>query len=603
MKKSISIKLAFVIGILLILTLVVGLMAFFQTRYVNDKIKQIADIDHNTSVTAYQMEINIVGTSFAVLRYLHEHDTTLLVTIEKEEKDFNIFQNNYREILQTPKIKKLGQEVEKSHSEFIHLSKVLISMENQQSEKIEMLQGNLAELNRFLEEKIQDSIKKLDLNKYRKLKAALKMQVNANHINRNLENYLRTHQERFKDGIIQNQKDFRTNFGSYMRYTHSDRKQQLLATARNKFNETVELSKAIMNVELIKEESLLQFELTQKQLVVLLERQILILAQRNLIKAKEDALDASRNSMSVITIILIAGLLFGSIMSVIFARHISRPLKQLVQITNLVAKGDFSQKVRVASEDELGILGRSFNLMIDELDRIKQQQAKLLLKLEKSNNELNDFAYVVSHDLKAPLRAISTISDWVVTDYIDKLDQNGIDQLHLLKDRVKRMQDLIDGILKYSRIGRQEEEKEIIDIRQLLIDTLQLINKPDNIEINILDGFPTLSCQRVRIQQVFLNLIENAVKYMDKPKGIINVKCKEERDQYVFSVSDNGPGIEEKYFEKIFQMFQTLRPIDEKESTGIGLTIVKKIIENAGGKIWVESEIGKGSTFYFTIVK
>ncbi len=253
MRKKISIKLTFVIGILLTLTLVVGLMAFFQTEYVNGKIKQIADIDHNTSITAYQMEINVVGTSFAVLRYLHEHDTSLLITLKKEGADFNTFQQNYHNILQTTQIRELGLQVESTHSKFIELSKNLIEQENIQSEKIQNLQDNLNKLNNFLEEKIQDSIKKFDVNRYKKLKAALKMQVNANHINKNLENYLRTHREDYKKAIIENQREFKQNLKIYLFYTHSDKKQLWLAMAKEKFNQTADLSVDIISIEQVKE--------------------------------------------------------------------------------------------------------------------------------------------------------------------------------------------------------------------------------------------------------------------------------------------------------------------------------------------------------------
>ncbi|MGA1980700.1 MAG: ATP-binding protein [Sedimentisphaerales bacterium] len=240
---------------------------------------------------------------------------------------------------------------------------------------------------------------------------------------------------------------------------------------------------------------------------------------------------------------------------------------------------------------------------ITENKKAEQRQAQLLKQLEKINQELEDFAYIVSHDLKAPLRGIKTVAEWISTDYADKLDDNGKEQMKLLVGRVDRMHNLIDGILQYSRVGRVEEEKVVVNLNELVTEVVDLIAPPENITITVENELPVIKCEKTRITQVFQNLLSNAVKYMDKPQGRIKVGCVEENSFWKFSVADNGPGIEEKHFEKIFQLFQTLTPRDEFESTGIGLTIIKKIVEMYGGKTWVQSKVGSGSTFFFTLPK
>ena len=224
-------------------------------------------------------------------------------------------------------------------------------------------------------------------------------------------------------------------------------------------------------------------------------------------------------------------------------------------------------------------------------------------KIKSINGELKDFAYVVSHDLKAPLRGVSTITNWLAADYADKLDENGKEQLELLLSRVERMHNLIDGVLQYSRVGSRQEEKVPIELNELIPEVIDTIAPSEDIEITIENQLPEITFGRTRITQVFQNLISNAVKYMDKPQGQIKINCVEEEGFWKFSVADNGPGIEEKYFERIFKMFQTLIAKDEFESTGVGLTVVKKIVEMYGGRIWVESTLGEGSTFYFTLPK
>jgi PAS domain S-box-containing protein len=260
--------------------------------------------------------------------------------------------------------------------------------------------------------------------------------------------------------------------------------------------------------------------------------------------------------------------------------------------------------VRQKKEDYIIAVARD----ITERKQAEERQAKLIQelkstnqKVESINQELKDFAYIVSHDLKAPLRGIKTLADWISTDYADKLDKEGAEQMNLLLARVGRMHNLIDGVLQYSRVGRVKEDKVRVDLNELIPDIIDMVAPPESIAITVENRLPVVECEKTCIMQVFQNLLSNAVKYMDKPKGQITIGCVEEDGFWKFSVADNGPGIEEKHFERIFRIFQTLSPRDEFESTGIGLTVIKKIVELQGGRIWVESRVGQGSTFFFTL--
>jgi len=240
---------------------------------------------------------------------------------------------------------------------------------------------------------------------------------------------------------------------------------------------------------------------------------------------------------------------------------------------------------------------------ITERRQAEEKQSTLIRKLSDVNQELRDFAYVVSHDLKAPLRAIRTLADWLTTDYQDKLDSQGKENLQLLGSRVDRMHNLIDGVLQYSRVGRTEQGTKPVDLGRLLPEIVADLGVPEHISIQVEGDLPTVEADPTRITQVFQNLLSNAIKYMDKPQGNITVGCVEEGDFWRFSISDNGPGIAAKDFERIFKLFQTLTRRDDSESTGVGLTIARKIVELYGGRIWVESEVGQGSTFFFTFPK
>ena len=267
------------------------------------------------------------------------------------------------------------------------------------------------------------------------------------------------------------------------------------------------------------------------------------------------------------------------------------------------------EAIRNGAEDYL-VKGKSLEFALVriiryavERKRAERNLSKLLKDLEDTNRELNDFASIVSHDLKAPLRGIKTLAEWIMEDNIDRLTEEGKEQMELLADRVDRMHKLIDGILHYSRVGRQKEQTSTVHLDTLVPEIWDMLSAPVDIHFCIEGELPVVVCEHTRISQVFQNLLSNAVKYMDKPEGRVRVGCVEDEDMWKFHVSDNGPGIAEKYYEKIFKMFQTLSATDAFESTGVGLTVVKKIVEMYGGGIWLESEVGAGTTFYFTFPK
>ena len=245
--------------------------------------------------------------------------------------------------------------------------------------------------------------------------------------------------------------------------------------------------------------------------------------------------------------------------------------------------------------------------------RAEERQAQLLKQVEAANEELSEFAHVVSHDLKAPLRAIDSLAKWLASDYRDKFDDAGRDQLDLLLGRVKRMHDLIDGILEYSRAGRIREQVVEVNLAEVVPEVIDLLAPPPHIRVTVESPLPKVVIERTRIMQVFQNLLSNAIKYMDKPQGLIRIGCTEEKGKgemanetgwfWKFYVSDNGPGIEEKDRQRVFQLFQTLKPRDRADSTGVGLAVVKRAVEMYGGRVWIESQVGEGSTFCFTLPK
>jgi signal transduction histidine kinase len=253
--------------------------------------------------------------------------------------------------------------------------------------------------------------------------------------------------------------------------------------------------------------------------------------------------------------------------------------------------------------NELAAMNEQLKQEIVEREQAQQKQAELIRKVDNINRELNDFASIVSHDLKAPLRGIKTLATWISDDCSDKLGDQGNEQINLLLERVERMYKLIDGVLQYSRAGHTEEQPLHVHLDKFIPEAIDMLAPPENISITIEGKMPVVDCEETHLLQLFQNLVSNAIKYMDKPQGRIRVGCVEEDGFWKFSIADNGPGIEEKHFERIFRMFQALSVTEEFRGTGVGLTVARKIVELHGGRIWVESEVGNGSTFFFTLPK
>lgn len=253
----------------------------------------------------------------------------------------------------------------------------------------------------------------------------------------------------------------------------------------------------------------------------------------------------------------------------------------------------------------LNKLGKPYRYISFKIDITKIKNAELEVRqhaenLERINRELDQFAYVVSHDLKAPLRAINNLSEWIEEDVTELVNDETRQNLSLLRGRVKRMEGLIDGILEYSRAGRIKNNNTIVDLRQLVHEIASVTNSKPNIRFVIPDNLPKIITERVALEQIFSNFISNAVKYNDTDNPIVEIGFRDNDTSWEFSVKDNGPGIPETYHDKIFVIFQTLQARDKVESTGVGLAIVKKLVDDKGGKVWVESEPGRGSKFSFT---
>jgi len=326
----------------------------------------------------------------------------------------------------------------------------------------------------------------------------------------------------------------------------------------------------------------------------------------------------------VLTVILIIFVLFvfAYFIANKLQKIISDPIVQLAKISNEVSlKNDYNVRLTKTTHDEIGKLYDQFNDMLTVIQKRKNERDNAIIeisqmnldlenrvnertkKLAAANRELNDLAYISAHDLKTPLRGIAQLASWLSTDYKDLFDENGKQQIELLISRVKRMNNLVNALLKYTVIGSFETQKTEINVNEIINESISTLNPPANIKFEINENFPTIIGDKNHFKAIFTNLIENAIKFNDKTDGKVEIGFTDEKTNWQFYVTDNGCGIDEKYHDKIFKIFQTLTSSYDSETTGIGLPIARKIVEFYDGNIWLKSVVGQGSTFYFTINK
>lgn len=317
-------------------------------------------------------------------------------------------------------------------------------------------------------------------------------------------------------------------------------------------------------------------------------------------------LSENMGGFAVVVPILLLGVVVAAL---IVARHLVNPISRLTKSVEQFSRGHFESRVIVETSDEIGILAETFNAMAlsiqksnSELERrVESRTADLM----RSNQDLEQFAYVASHDLQEPLRMVSSYTQLLSRRYTGRLDSDADEFIGYAVDGAKRMQKLINDLLTYSRVGRHDNEYKRLNVSDVVNETIENLRaRMTDGEVNVVVGdLPSVVADQQQLLSLFQNLIGNAIKYRSSERPP-NVRISAERTDsaWKFAVTDNGIGVDLAFSDKIFTIFQRLHGRDEYEGTGIGLAVAKKIVERAGGRIWLTSIPGEGPTFYFTVI-
>ena len=317
--------------------------------------------------------------------------------------------------------------------------------------------------------------------------------------------------------------------------------------------------------------------------------------------------NAARQDANVMACVVGGGIIAILVILGVAATTITRIESSLADLTSgidALADGDLARRVNVRSGDEIGRVASAFNEMASRLLLSNQARERVESELRRSNEDLDQFAYGASHDLKAPLRGIRNLTDWIAEDVEPTASADTLENLMLVRSRVDRLDLLLDGLLKYARIGRSGGVVEDVDVAHLTADIAEDLAPAAGFSVAVRGELPVLRTDKAPFEQVLRNLIGNGLKHHDRGGGTVTVSARDRGEAVEFRVEDDGPGIAAHFHERIFQMFQTLRPRDEREGSGMGLAIVKKTVESHGGSIRLESAPPRrGSAFIFTWAK
>ncbi len=295
----------------------------------------------------------------------------------------------------------------------------------------------------------------------------------------------------------------------------------------------------------------------------------------------------------IIAAIVLLGIATMVYLYVKVLRRIASGVEHLSNAVTRLGDGHFDEPIEVYGDGDLG-------QVFIALEQARKHLLETRLKMSQERADLDHFVYVASHDFKAPLRGIDNLAAWIEEDAWDVLDDSAKEHLTLLRRRVKRLESLLEDLLAYSRAGRQKVPVETVDVAELINLIVEDMNIRPGISVNCVGTFPVIATPKVPLAHVFINLISNAVKHHDCEQGRIDISVERVGTGHRFHVCDDGPGIPKKFRERIFEMFQTLKPRDVVEGSGMGLAIAKRLVHSYNGSISVKGDEGRGACFEFT---
>ena len=582
-----------------------ALATYLLLERISSDIRQVAEVEEPLEEAILEMEINAGETALAVLDYIRDHEARDRNKAHDSESDFEEYADEYIRLAETFKERQLGRQVISLYLEFKDLGDQIMALADRQLAGLRAFRTDTKKISELLDSKILATINRSDRYGMLKMESALRMEIDIDTAFAAIESYMLDSDQVIHREILQREESFRHNLAKYHSTPLSVEEKELLTLIEIDFADAVNAGQTVIDTTDDLHIALERFEDDLERIDFLLDDRIQPLIHAETVRAN---LDARRSSVIAITMTILMGVLAISITGIVtwvIIRSIVSSVQQLSEGARNVGEGNLHYRIEVKTRDELGLLALKFNEMAEERMMAEEEIARQAKQLEVSNRELEQFAYIASHDLQEPLRKVVSFTQLLNDRYQGKMDEKADRWIEFIVDGASRMQDLIQDLLLYSRVkiqGKKFVPTDFAVVCQIAVANLDTALSEFGGRVSSVD-LPTLPADSSQMVRLFQNLIGNAIKYRSDLQPIIEVSAKPENGDWVFAFRDNGIGIDPKNSERIFDMFQRLHSRDEYSGTGIGLAVCKKIVERHGGTIRVISEVGKGSTFEFTIPK
>jgi signal transduction histidine kinase len=590
MHASFGIKLGVVGVVLAAPTLGVGWVTARWLTEIQANLHAITEVHGPSADAAHELEINLLGTGFAVLGYLDDRDPRHLERIADDQQDFKRFQQRLHDLADSPEMEAMTARADEGYARFQALGRCLTRDADARVQRILALIRHLNEIDDLLDDHLQVSIDDDMPDAYDKLSATLEMEINVNGIAKGMGSYLWTQDAQFKARIDKDEQDFLRFHALYCGLAGTAAERDLAAAVRGHFDTIMVLAHEVIELTDAAQADLRELVTVRRDMDALLDEEIQTLAQRDLSRASAAGLAAIGQSRAASWTTAIAAFTFELLLLGIVV-WLSR--REKLATARVVA---MASQLRENEQD----LRRSLR----NLHKSEQSLRALNDQLAQHNRDLEEFTYVASHDLQEPLRKLVSFSKLLPEDMNGEMTDQAASDVAYINDAAMRMQALVSDLLALSRTGNGALKHEPLSPDACIDEALQALaaqvdaTRPELTR----DALPEVLGDRTLVRQLYQNLIGNALKFVRpgvRPQVHLTV---EHRDgEVVFGVRDNGIGISPEHCEAIFAPFKRLHECTEYPGTGIGLAICRRAVERMGGRIWVESTPGRGSHFQFTL--
>lgn len=614
-------KLALGIGLLLSLFVLSVVVSLTQTQIVKGRLKDVVEVAEPSSAAAQTMEISLERTAIEVFEFLNDHNRIRLTRIDNHRQSFASARDEYLSLEENADRTKLIENMDRDHTRFDELSDQLIAIESERSARMVDLKAVLDKMNNLtaytFREGGESQIGPPQMFEAENIPNTLKIELSAYKIQGLLFNLLEDGEVRHQVQLEVEKEKLRSYIEDYRSLGRYPREQVWISDIESLHEQSIKTTEdvlALYHLQAAREAELFG---VLNQLSVTLNQEIQVLSRQRLNEDTTSVQNTLNRANQVIIILLLVGLIAGTLGGILVTRRITRPIRRLVLANQMLARGDLSERVEIDSKDEFGTLSRSFNEMVAERQRavselrheifehqrVEEALQRKTEELQRSNTELEQFAYVASHDLQEPLRSIVGFSGLLIRRYRGQMDEDADRLMDRIVNATSRMQGLISDLLTFSRVGKSVRELTPVNCDELIQEEIGNLQAAISEKGAIVTHhpLPLVRGDHGLLGQVFRNLLGNAIKFSGGEVPSVHISSELGDDEWIISVRDNGIGIDPEYQQRIFTIFQRLHTRDEYPGTGIGLSVCQKAISQMGGRIWVESIAGQGSTFRFTL--